>query len=120
MKYLMFIKHPEKFWTDKVPPALMQAMGQFVEQGFKSGELVDTAGLRPTKEGARVRLAGGKLRATDGPFTESKEIIGGYAMVDVATHDRALELGKQFMELHRVHWPEFEGECEIRPLADMG
>ncbi len=120
MKYLMLIKHDERFWSQQPPQGLLQAMGQFVEQSFKNGTLVDTAGLRPTKEGARIRLAAGKLKTTDGPFTESKEIIGGYAVVEARSRDHALQLGNDFMELHRVHWPEFEGECEIRPLADMG
>ena len=55
---------------------------------------------------------------TDGPFTEAKEIVGGYALVEVKSRDAALDVARQFMELHRVHWPEFEGECEVRPLED--
>ena len=53
---------------------------------------------------------------TDGPFTESKEIIGGYALVEVASKEEAMKVAHQFMELHRVHWPEFECECEVRQL----
>jgi hypothetical protein len=52
----------------------------------------------------------------DGPFTEAKEVIGGYAMVEVASMEQALDVARQFMDLHRVHWPEFEGECEVRPV----
>jgi len=119
MKYMMFIKHIED--RNQTPPAaLYEAMGKFVDESFKSGLLVDTAGLKPTKDGMRVRLSKGKVATTDGPFTESKEIVGGYAIVNAKSREHAREIGERFMDLHRVHWPEFEGECEIRPLEDMG
>ena len=102
-----------------IPQALMDAMGEFVSEGFKSGILKDTAGLKPTAEGFRVRSSGNRLKVTDGPFSESKEVVGGYAVVEVASREEALEVARQFMELHRVHWPAFEGECEVRPLDDM-
>jgi hypothetical protein len=94
----------------------MDAMGEFVGEGFKSGVLKDTAGLKGTAEGFRVRSSKNRLKVTDGPFTEAKEIVGGYAMVEVASREQALKVARDFMELHRVHWPEFEGECEVRPL----
>jgi hypothetical protein len=119
VKYLMMIKHPESYRSESIPQALMDAMGVFVEESFKSGVLKDTAGLKATGEGFKVRSAGGRLHVTDGPFTESKEIVGGYALVDVPTREEALEVARNFMELHRVHWPTFEGECEVRPLEDM-
>jgi hypothetical protein len=97
----------------------MEAMGRFVEQSFKSGVLKDTAGLKPTSEGFRVRLSKNQLKVTDGPFTESKEVVGGYALVELPSRKEALEMARQFMELHRVHWPGFEGESEVRPLEDM-
>ena len=59
------------------------------------------------------------MHVTDGPFTEAKEVVGGYALVDVKSNDEARTVARQFMELHRVHWPAFEGECEVRPLEDM-
>lgn len=116
MKYLMLVEHPESHRTDAIPQALMDAMGKFVEEGFKSGVLKDTAGLRPTSEGFRVRSAGNRLTFTDGPFTETKEVVGGYALVEVASREEALEIARRFMELHRVHWPEFEATCEVRQL----
>ncbi len=116
MKYLMLIKHSENIRKEKVPQALMDAMGEFVGEGFKSGVLKDTAGLKGTAEGFRVRSSKNRLKVTDGPFTEAKEIVGGYAMVEVASREQALKVARDFMELHRVHWPEFEGECEVRPL----
>ena len=53
---------------------------------------------------------------TDGPFTETKEVVGGYAMCEFASRDEAMKMAREFMELHRLHWPAFEGECEVRPL----
>jgi hypothetical protein len=119
MKYLMLIKHAESYRGEPIPQALMDAMGEFVGEGLKSSVIKDTAGLKPTAEGFRVRSSGNQLKVTDGPFTESKEVVGGYAMVDVASREEALKVARQFMELHRVHWPAFEGECEVRPLEDM-
>src|SRR5262245_42015647 len=104
MRYMMFIKLSESYRGQPIPPALNEAMGQFVGDAMKRGVLVDTAGLQPSKNGHRIRLQGGKLTVTDGPFTESKEIVGGYAIVDVKSKAEALEIGTQFMELHRVHW----------------
>ncbi len=91
----------------------------FVSESFKSGILKDTAGLQPTSEGFRVRSRGGRLAVTDGPFAETKEVVGGYALVEVASREEALKVARQFMDLHRVHWPAFDGECEVRPLEDM-
>jgi len=119
MKYLMLIKHSESYRSQPIPQALMDAMGEFVAAGFKSGVLKDTAGLKSTAEGFRVRSSGGKLKVTDGPFTEAKEVVGGYALVEVQSKEQALDVARQFMELHRVHWPSFDGECEARPLEDM-
>lgn len=118
-KYLMLIQHEETYRNEEIPQALMDAMGEFIQEGFRSGVLKDTAGLKPTSEGFRVRSSGGKLKVTDGPFTEAKEIVGGYAMVEVASREEALKVARQFMELHRIHWPAFDGVCEVRPLEDM-
>ena len=116
MKYLMMIKHAEFDRSQPIPKALSDAMGQFVQEGFKSGVLKDTAGLKPTREGFRIRSNKNRLTVTDGPFTEGKEVIGGYAMVEVSSREEAMKIAREFMELHRLHWPEFNCECEVRPL----
>jgi hypothetical protein len=120
MKYLTFIRHPESYRDATPPPALMEAMGRFVEKSLKEGTLVDTGGLRPSKDGFRVRLSKGKLTVTDGPFSETKEVIGGWAILNTGTRDEALRIATEFMELHRKHWPEFEGESEVRPMFEPG
>ena len=120
MKYLTFIRHSESYRASKPPTALMEAMGTFVRASLKDGTLVDTGGLLPSKDGARVRLADGKITVTDGPFSESKEVIGGWAILNAGSRAEALRIATEFMELHRKHWPEFEGESEVRPMFDPG
>jgi hypothetical protein len=120
MKYLSFIRHSEKYREIPPPPALMEAMGELVERSMKEGTLLDTGGLLPSKDGMRVRLANGKITATDGPFTESKEVIGGWAILKAETKADALRMATEFLDLHRNHWPGFEGECEVRPMFEPG
>jgi hypothetical protein len=119
MKFLMMIKHKEQAQPFQPPKPLMDAMEVFMGEGFSKGWLKDTAGLKPTKDGVRIRSKGGKLSVIDGPFTEAKEIIGGYAIVETATRKEALDVAHRFMELHRIHIPDFECESEVRPCDDM-
>jgi hypothetical protein len=116
MRYLMLINHSEAYRDQTVPQGLMDGMEKFVGEKLKSGEVVDTAGLLPTSQAVRVRLSKGKVNVTDGPFTEAKEVVGGYAMIEAKSKKEAVDLAKQFMELHRIHWPEFEAACDVRPL----
>ena len=92
---------------------LMQDMGKLIEEMTRDGSLVTTAGLRPTKEGKRVRWQRGKVFVTDGPFTETKEVIGGYAILEAASMQAALELTKRFL---RIHGDEWDIECEVRQM----
>ena len=116
MRYMMFIKHREDFDISKVPQSLFSAMDKFIAESAKEGVFVDGAGLQPSKAGHKVRLAKGKITTTDGPFTETKEIVGGYSIMECRDDKQALKCAQDFMELPRVHWPDFEGECEVRPL----
>jgi hypothetical protein len=120
MKYLSFIRNSEKYRETAPPPALMAAMGDLVEKSMKEGLLVDTGGLLPSKDGMRVRLANGKITATDGPFTETKEVIGGWAILKAETKADAIRITTEFLDLHRKYWPGFEGECEVRPIFEPG
>jgi hypothetical protein len=120
MKFLTFIRHPESYRNAPPPAALMQAMGKFVEKSMKEGTVVDTGGLLPSKDGVLLRIRGGKLTVTDGPFTEAKEVIGGWAILQAPNKAEALKIAVEFMEMHRKHWPEFEGESELRPMFDPG
>jgi hypothetical protein len=120
MEYLTFIRHSEEYRKTQPPPAMTEAMGVFIEKSMKEGVLVDTGGLLPSQHGVRIRLANGELTVTDGPFVESKEVIGGWAILRSDSRAEVLRVATEFMELHRKHWPEFEGEAEVRPMFDPG
>ena len=112
MRFLSMIRIDEK--RGQVPSEqLMNDMGKLIEEMTRQGILITTAGLRPTAEGARVRLRGGKLSTTDGPFTETREVIGGYAMIEAKSLKEAVELAERFL---RVHGDEWDIECEVRQL----
>ena len=113
MRYMMFIKHTEDYRGKPIPAGLIDAMGEFIGEYAKQGKFIDGAGLKSSHKGKKVQLRNGKLRVVDGPFTESKELVGGYAIVDVDSDDEALDIATKFMELHRVDWREFEGESEL-------
>jgi hypothetical protein len=112
MRFLSMIRIDEKS-GQKPSERLMTEMGKLMEEATREGWLVTTAGLRPTSEGKRVRWNRGKLTTTDGPFTEAKEVIGGYAILEAPSMGAALDLTKRFL---RVHGDEWNVECEIRPL----
>jgi hypothetical protein len=120
MKYLTFIRHSESYRDAGPPPALLDAMGRFVQKSLQDGSLVDTGGLLPTKDGFRIRLSKGTISMTDGPFSETKEVIGGWAIIKADSRAEALRIAQEFMELHRKHWPEFEGEAEVRLMFEPG
>jgi len=101
-------------------PALMEAMGKLTEREIKSGRMVDMGGLAPLAQGAHVAIEGGKLRVTDGPFVEAKEVIGGYAIFEFRDKAEALAMAKEFMQLHLDHMPGWEGTCELRPMIGHG
>jgi len=114
MRFLSMIRIDET--TGRVPSEqLMADMGQLIEELTRSGQLVSTAGLLPTSEGVRLRLhRGGKLSVVDGPFTEVKEVIGGYAILEAPSKAEALELTRRFLKVHGTDW---DIECELRQLA---
>jgi hypothetical protein len=114
MRYMMIVKHREN--QGPPPKELMDAIAKSAEEEVKTGRMVGTGGLGPTALGARVRLSGGKLTVTDGPFTEAKEVIGGYAQFDLKSRDEAIKSAVEFMELHKKHWPGWEGETEVRQM----
>ena len=98
----------------------MAAMGKLIEDAMKEGWLLSTEGVSFGAKGVRVhKSTGGKVTVTDGPFTEAKEVVGGFAIVETRTREEAMEIAHQFMEMHRVHWPEFECESDVRPIAEF-
>jgi hypothetical protein len=93
---------------------LMREMGKLMEEMTRAGKLIGTAGLAPTSEGFRMRSNHGKITTTDGPFTETKEVIGGYALLEAASKAEALEMTRRFLAVHGDEW---NVECEVRALA---
>ena len=121
MRYMMIVKGNEKLDRSGPPPAaMMQAIGDLTDEYLKNGKLLSFGGLHETKEGFRVRSANGKLTTTDGPFTESKEVIGGFSILKLDSREEAIAEARKFMELHRRHWPEWEGEVEVRRMFEEG
>jgi hypothetical protein len=112
MRYLSMIRVNEK--SGLVPSEqLMHDMGKLIDEMTREGALVRTAGLRPTAEGTRVRQRHGQVSTVDGPFTETKEVVGGYAVLEAESMQQAIELTKRFL---RVHGDEWDIECEVRQL----
>ena len=105
MRFMTMVKAPEKSPLGPPPKALMEAIGKLGEEAAKAGVMVEMGGLLPTAMGARLRLSGGKLTVTDGPFSEAKEVIGGFSVYSVKTKQEAIEWATRFMNLHKQHWP---------------
>ena len=114
MKFMMLVKHAEN--SGPPPKELMEAIGKLSEEAVKAGTMLGNGGLAPTAQSTRVRLSGGQVQVIDGPFTETKEIIGGYAQFELKSKEEAVEGAVRFMELHRKHWPGWEGETEVRQI----
>jgi hypothetical protein len=106
------------------PPRTPQQMQETLDKylaWFKAmearGHLAQYGQPLEPKTGRVVKDKGGDF--SDGPYAETKEIIGGYALVEVPSKQEALDVARQFMDLHRIHWPSFVGECEVRPLEQF-
>ena len=111
MKFLCIYK-PSK--PEGTPPTQqeMAEMGRFIEESFKSGVLIATEGCLPSALGARVRMSGGKFTVTDGPFTEAKEVVGGFALMRAGSKPEMIELTKRFLAIAG------DGETEIRQVYE--
>ena len=114
MRYMTIVKGPEN--SGAPPQALFAAIDKLMAEQTKSGVFVSAGGLKPSADGARVRIKGGTLKVSDGPFTEAKEVIGGFAILNARSKDEAVAMAREFMDLHIRHWPGWEGECEVREM----
>jgi hypothetical protein len=114
MRFMMIVKSAER--SGPPPKPLLDAITKLSEEAVKAGTMIGNGGLGPTALGARVRLSGGQLTVTDGPFTEAKEVVGGYAQFELKSKQEAIDGAVHFMELHKKHWPGWEGETEIRQM----
>ena len=114
MRFMTIVKHAEN--SGAPPRELMDAIAKLAEEATKAGTMVANGGLTPTATGASVRLHRGKVTVVDGPFTEAKEVIGGFAIFELKSRQEAVEKAVRFMELHKKHWPGWEGEAEVRQM----
>jgi hypothetical protein len=118
MRYMFLVSGAE---TGAAPPQRMiDEIEKLAEQDMAAGRMIARGGLLPTAMGARVESRRGKLKTTDGPFAETKEVLGGFAIYEFATREEALAAAQSFMELHSKYWPEWEGVCEMRPMFGFG
>lgn len=119
MRYMMIVKGDENFAASGPPPMeLMDAIGKLGEEATRAGKMVSMGGLQHSSKGATVRIKGGKIITTDGPFTEAKEIIGGFTILNLESKEEAIQEAVKFMELHRKLWPKWEGVTEVRPMYE--
>lgn len=119
MRFLMMIKINEAGYEAGLapPPALEAAMGKLMAEWGGKGVLLSAEGLRPTSAGARIRLDQGTMSVIDGPFTEAKEVIGGFAIVAAGSKAEAIEHARRFVDLHRqILGPSYSCECEVRQI----
>ena len=117
MRFMMIVKASQDSEAGKMPSEkLLDAMGKYNQELMKAGVLVDLSGLKPSSQGARIRYSGNRVTVVDGPFTETKELIGGYWIINVKSLAEAIEWGK------RAPNPQGEGkdaEIEIRPFIEI-
>lgn len=118
MRFITLIKSLEDSSGSPPPAELFQAIARLSLEAKQAGVLVDTAGLLPTVAGARVRLQGGQISTSEGPFGSGQEIVGGYAIFNVGSKQEAIHWATRFMELHRQHWKGWQGETELRQLME--
>ena len=111
MRFLSIFKTPER--NTPPTPEEMASMGKLIQEGFKAGWLLGTEGCLPTSLGARVRSNGGKVTVIDGPFTEAKEVGGGFALIKANSKEEAIQLTRDFLKVAG------DGECELRQLYEM-
>ena len=114
MRFMMMVKSAEN--APAPPRELMDAIARMSARETKEGKLVASGGLAPTAISSRVRLSAGTVAVLDGPFAETKEVVGGYAVMEFNSREAAVESAVEFMELHKKHWPGWEGETEVRQI----
>src|SRR5260370_15291929 len=103
MRFMMMVKHAEP--SGPPPKEFMDAMAILTEEAVKAGTIRGSGGLGPMAQSTRVRLSGGQIKVTDGPFTEAKEVVGGYAGVELKSKEEAIEGAGRFIALHNKYLP---------------
>ena len=117
MRYMCFVRMREDR-DHHAPPALFEAMDKEMSELAASGALISGGGLAPTRESTMVELRDGEIITTNGPWAEAKEVAGGYSIIEFRTHEDAVEGARRVIELHKEHWPGWEGACEVRRINE--
>lgn len=115
MRYMVFVKMREDVGAP--PTALQEAMGAELGEAFASGSIIDAGGLGGAALATEIRLTGGEVTTTNGPWTEATEVVGGYSILEARSREEALEGARRVIELHQEHWPGWEGSVEVRPIS---
>ena len=118
MRFMMLVKATRDSEAGAAPnPQLMAAVTKLAEEATALGALITGGGLRPSSQGVRICVANGKTSVTDGPFAETKELVGGFAIFELASKEAAVESARKFMQIHAdILGPSYQGELEIRPM----
>jgi len=118
MRFMVMVKADKNSEAGNPPsPELMAAMGKATQDAIRAGVMLDCGGLQPSAKGARVRVSGGKLSVTDGPFTEAKELVAGYAVIEAKSREEAIKHASDMMRIHiDVLGAAYTGECEVRQI----
>jgi hypothetical protein len=119
MRFMMIVKASKDYEAGMPPnPKLMDAVAKLSEEQMKAGKLLMVGGLLPSSASTRLYAEGDTLTVKDGPFSETKELVGGFAIMEAGSMAEAIEQGKRFMKLHSdVMGPSYHGQLEIRPMA---
>ncbi len=119
MRFMIMMKGCQGELGAEPSPELIAAVGKATEEGFRNGSLLSVGGLLPTSKGARLSLSGGKVIVKDGPFSEAKEVIGGFAIIQANSKQEAIENARSFLQLHAyILGDSYETECEVRQMQD--
>lgn len=114
MRYMVFVKMAPGL--GEAPAALFDAMGKEMEARFADGTVLEAGGLGDAHQKIELRLADGEITNVDGPFAEAKEVVGGYTVIEVRSEAEAVENARRVLEVHKDHWPGWEGAVEIHPV----
>lgn len=120
MKFMTLVKTSSRSKATTGPtPELMNGIMQMGMEAMQAGVMVENGGLLPIEFGATVSLADGDVTVTDGPYSEAKEWVGGYAVYNVASKEEAIGWARRFLDLHKQFWPGWEGTVEVRQIMDQ-
>jgi hypothetical protein len=114
MRYMVFVKMAED--PGEAPAALYEAMDKELGQAFADGTIIFAGGLGGGDQVTEIRVSAGIVTTTDGPFAEAKEVVGGFSILETRSRDEAIENARRVIELHKEHWPGWEGAVEVHPI----